>query len=543
MTQTEVRIFAAAALLSCSIQAAAAGEILTYAGCVGQAAEYALSFHAPIVLNQRLLDPALPVKTQLEAAIRQQIRYIEGHWHNGQGSAPAQSQVLREESLKLTEIKFKLANYGATLTIDNIEHPEFTLDEPYLARAVKLGKTQATDPGIRAEYSATVRVVACAPGGAQVQPTVQLALPLDPYLFYWAVAPENRRPIHWRQSSFRVNPCADPEIADLPNPMAFWYFWNPAQTGNDADGKPFACATLLPAENNYVTLAGHLSHATPATSHGGVFAFERLPKSRAVRATALWGIIDPKAATLPIKELTDVLQKLTPEKFTTGISALLTRLGFGAEKRGRLDTDRGSVYFADFLRGLPAVLKIERLAAHQEKDSLILELQGKLLTSARELSLKIFFGPTDVLSKPDPQHWTTLATALAKDDLIFYNGHSGLGENTSVKNILAAAPQISPDTLTGPAYQLVAFLSCYSYSYFGGDLVALRTHSRQPGTTDVVYTGSEFTSERGVLGLLDFLDRSLSAKHLRGANVSTEGYLRESDFLIVKRHEHSPLHK
>ena len=513
----------------------AQADVLTYVGCAGQSAEYTLTFHGSIVLNWRFLDPGRPIKAQLTDAIRQQLRYIEGHWHNSQKPGSEQALVLSEDSLKIENIKFRDSAYGFNLNIDNIEHPEFKLEEPYLERAVTLGNAQASDSAVRAEYTASVQTIACAPAGAEVRPTVKLALPLDPYLFYWLVAPAHRRPIRWRQSFFRVNPCADPEIADLPNPMAYWYFWNPAQSGVDADGKTFTCASLLHQGKDFITIDGNLTARKAIKDQGGIFAFDRLPTNRPLRTTALWGIIDPKAETLPVKKLSDTLNALAPPVRAHGINAALKQLGFGPERRSASEVDRGSMYFADFLRGLPEVFNITGITTQVDRDTFLADIKGKLGGSGRELILKISFGPTDVLSKPEPQHWNTLAAALANDDIVLYNGHSGLGENTSIKS-LTHATQKKPGAFNGPPYQIVAFLSCYSYSYFGSDLVTLRSKAPRKGVTDIVYTGIDFTSERGALGLLDFLDRSIQAKNPHSANFTAGHYLSARDFFIVKRY-------
>jgi hypothetical protein len=131
-----------------------------------------------------------------------------------------------------------------------------------------------------------------------------------------------------------------------------------------------------------------------------------------------------------------------------------------------------------------------------------------------------------------PQHWEILKQALASSQYILYNGHSGLGNNMKIDNALEATNSKPVDVFkTIPSHQMIAYFSCYSYGYFGDDIVAYRRQFAPNAQTDILLTGSEFTSERGPLGLLKHLD-IFSAK--QATRLDQSAWLFGKDQLIVK---------
>jgi len=92
---------------------------------------------------------------------------------------------------------------------------------------------------------------------------------------------------------------------------------------------------------------------------------------------------------------------------------------------------------------------------------------------------------------------------------VIYVGHSGVGENMRLQRMIdgsgsgdgAPTGQVFAELAAAP-YQLVAFLSCYSYMYFGLDLIATEANKGHP-RREFLFTGTPFSAgDRGTLAVL-----------------------------------------
>lgn len=171
------------------------------------------------------------------------------------------------------------------------------------------------------------------------------------------------------------------------------------------------------------------------------------------------------------------------------------------------DLDRGSTYAAQFLLNLLRAVDVSTFS-YQVQDETTLLITAQLERSRKVLKLRFFFGPTDVLTPSQPpQHWRLTSDALINDDIVVYNGHTGLGENFKPDNIRNEA-KVSSIASSHPI--LLAILSCYSFYYYGDQFLALP--GQKPKSMQLVETGSPYTSYRGPLGILQEVDFALAGK-------------------------------
>ncbi|MBI3556376.1 MAG: hypothetical protein HY074_08955 [Deltaproteobacteria bacterium] len=514
---------------------AQAFDALTFVGCDGQSGEYRVEFDGQVVLNKKFLAAGQPLAAQVQNAIRQQAKFLAGYFYSRQGAGQLRL-VVSDDTLRVSSLRQREVKYPFELELGAVQHPDVRIDQPYMAAALKAGRTKKSDPGLQIHYRASVVAIACMPQGRKVPGTITIPIPSDPFLFYWNVRPQDRRPIRWRKSFFVVNPCADAEIADLPHPYYLWYVWDPRKTGTDDERREFRCARLLKSGRDYRDVRAKLSVLRRQDPNQGALALDRLPRSRPLKVTVLWGVLDPKSKVFPYQDFVKAFSP-GPLPFDSKLASFMKTAGYTEELAGGAEHDRGSLYLTAFLRHLSMILVVSDYKAEAMAGGFLLHLSARLKQSGTALELRVFFGPTDLLSGAEPAHWPVLADALALDDIVLYNGHSGLGANTSVESLAGALQLNANETsrrLKGPPYQLVGYLSCFSYAYFGKDLLELRKKSGATGTMDVIYTGSDFTSERGPLGVLEFIDRNLAARRPRARDLLSSGYFRNEDFVVIK---------
>ena len=137
---------------------------------------------------------------------------------------------------------------------------------------------------------------------------------------------------------------------------------------------------------------------------------------------------------------------------------------------------------------------------------------------------------TDIFGPVPPRHWEIARRALAEDNVIIYAGHSGIGENLRLKRLednLNLSHETIGAQLAKSPFQLIAFLSCYSYMYFGQDLLAAGTAAGR----EFVYSATGYTKgDRGTLAILDLIDQVLAGEKV------AQRYLDADDFLLLKSH-------
>ena len=115
-------------------------------------------------------------------------------------------------------------------------------------------------------------------------------------------------------------------------------------------------------------------------------------------------------------------------------------------------------------------------------------------------------------------------------------GHSGLGENLSIAKLVAAlgVPKTTA-LLQRSTTQVVAFLGCYTYSYFGRDLAPL-LRGEAGRETLFAYTGNAVSQlSQSALHVLSVLDCALASSETSDDKNALAGCLkqeRNANFLI-----------
>jgi hypothetical protein len=492
------------------------------AGCPRQAGEYLGTLQDRIVLDRLFLDDNLPVDDQLREAIGQQLKYLWGYYRNEPAAHASAQLVLSAEAPRIEIVKKSQGTYGRDLDIAwKGTGPHLKIDQPYQSKAVARGFTRAADPALIIDYRVRFKVAICGRPRAD-ESTLPTLMPRDPWLMHWHVPQSAHRRLCYFNDCSVTSPCNDDDYADLPHPFYHWYDWYPDRHGPDADGRGFDCRRVLKPDVDYFAREVRLSRLA---GNQATADFTRLRASlgpgEPLRATVLIGVLDHDWKDLAFPSVVKAFDG------AASVPARAAELLSSSEAR-----ERGTAKFLRLLAMLPQIMRVARAALSVEGGYLKAEVQGTLARSGRAARVNVHVGLTDVFGPTPPGHWSILRRALAEDQVIVYGGHSGIGENFRLaqieKNLGEPHDRFQADFARAP-YQLIAFLSCYSYMYFGQDLVAAAGETA--AGREFVYTGTEFTrGDEGALAILDFVDQVAA-----GAATPEFHYVDPEDFLMVKR--------
>ena len=516
-------VLAALACPAVAVAAAAPPELLEVASCPRQAAEYRATITHRILLHRAFLDGKTDDDT-LRASIRHQLKYLWGYFRTDAAARAKDRVVLSADDPEILIKSKREVPYGRDLVIDwDHKEPNLQITDGYTARAVARGTVAAADPALLVDYEIHFTVAICGEPRA-ADSVLDVRLPLDPWLVYWHVPRAAHRLMRYFDESAVTNPCSDDDFADLPLPFYYWYDWQVDRHGPDGDGKPFDCRALLRPDVDFFTRPMHLARTSSPAPRFEVLRRALADRATPLRATVLIGVLDHAWKDLGYEQIRRALDAGQPPARPSLASRVAKVLG------GTTPIERGTGKFLALLADLARVMKVASYHVTVEDDYLAVLLEGRLARSDRPIQLRAYVGLTDVFGFTPPRHWRILRDALAHDNVVVYAGHSGLGENFRLANIeekLALEHKAVAAELDRVPFQLVAFLSCYSYMYFGHDLVAATARPNR----EFVYTGTEFTrGDRGALAILDLVDQALASP----TAPPRLKYVDPEDFLIIK---------
>lgn len=506
-----------------SIQTAQSRELLAI-GCEGTSVE-----RTAVIENEIFsFDAQEPTSEFIQEAVQKQVAYMAAYFANTQEPSTFRI-VFNKQRLKIRTQTITRAPYPFTLKIDTIRHPAAVIQSSYVKSALKLKQIKKGRSGWKISYTAELPAAYCGIQPSEEPPkSIQTFAPHDPFLAYWMVSPQNRRQIRWRESSFKINPCAASELADIPHPEFYWYFWNPIRTGSDAHGRSFNCKTMNGLSQFYGAVSLNLTEGRRLQTDRETF-HKSIRSEPITKILVLHGIIDPAAQRFDRGQLVSAISHLER------VSSLRESQEKLAEKNPS-KIDRSSVVFLRLIEKLFSSLRNPKFdvdPSYQQKTSpLLIKLTGELPKSGKKIEMKLFYGLTDLLGSEPPQHLAAIAEDLAHSTFVLYTGHSGLGVNfkrETFENALGQKMTQIEQGIRQLPYQFYGFFGCFTNSYFGDDWAQLRLNK----TTDVMTNGIEAGNERGPLGILAALDQYLDSD--KTFDLSKVEPFRPSDFLIFER--------
>ncbi|MEW5848951.1 MAG: hypothetical protein AB2A00_09055 [Myxococcota bacterium] len=496
----------------------AARDVLQVASCPRQGGEYLATLPGRITLLRAAMAPAISDEENARVAILHQVRYVWGWLRTNPQMQREVQAVLSAEPASVEVKSLRRTRYGRNLALPWTQTPpHLEVTDSYTLRAIQRGFTRVEDEALEVEYVVRFKLALCGVP-RDVDSILKVPLPRDPWLLYWHVPQKHHRLMRYYDRTAVTNPCSDDDFADLPHPFYYWYDWQPDRRGPDANGKPFDCRKLMKSGLDYFPHEVALHRIAEPTLDFSDLHRSWRAESETLRGTVLFGVLDQSWPDLELPVLRDELSDGAPlaDRVTAALAKDKTR-------------ERAARQMLHMLRDLPDVMTVSAHRAAVEGEYLRVEVEGVLRRSARKVALVLQYGFTNVFGPRPPGHWEIARRALSRDHLVIYVGHSGIGENLRLAqiehNLKLPTGQFSGEVARAP-YQLVAFLSCYSYMYFGQDMLDAGAAGRQ-----FIYTGTGYgKGDRGALSVLDVVDQVLVND---GTPVRVR-YLEDEDFLLFK---------
>lgn len=404
-----------------------------------------VSFQSTLVLNKNFIED----KQVFQRAAKKQIQYMAGQFYNNEMGF--HKHVISTD-IEIKVLSKKERKYPFNLKIDNLVTKKVELFEPYILKAIKKGQTKSQDEAVEVKYQAKLKVASCALKNEPVNlEQVQLNLPLDPFLIYWAVPKKDREKTTWRNvSTDYINPCSISELADYNSPGYYWYFWK-----TDKNAKKFNCHKYL-TKNKYINKVKLLVKKSKLTS-----SVRETNLSKSKKIAIIYGHLNHYQKP---KSLNDFVVFLENDFLPKNYKKILTS---------------DEISFFNFIRNLKSFLVLKNKRFLIKEDSIITSIIDE-----KGRSFEIFFGPTDTFDKQkEAKHWKFFLKALKEKELILYWGHSGLGENLKISNLMKSLGE--KKIQLGDQFKGIVYLGCYTYSYFGDELRKLLNKK-----ATFVYTGT-----------------------------------------------------
>ncbi len=492
-----------------------APDVLQAAPCARQGAEYVATLEGTLRLHRAFLDPALGDDENARLAVTHQIKYVWGWLRTNPVSKRTLRAVLSAEAPRM-DVTLREGTYGRDLALPyEVTGQHLVIKDVYTQRAVAAGKTTAADPALLVDYRIHFKVALCGPNRPDAS-TLTVPLPPDPWLFFWHVPAQHHKVMRYKTYTARTNPCSDDDFAELPHPFYYWYDWWPNRRGTDELGARYDCSTLMTDGVDYKHHDLQLARVALPSANYADWVSALKKDQGTLRGTLLFGVQDHDVKTLDH-------------------APLRAALGDGVDLSKRaaalLDKDEPEIGLGKalrFLKDLPEVMYVSNHRTTITDGYLVVELDGVLRKSRRGVVLRVLYGFSDVFGPVPPNHWNLVRRALSQDHVVVYVGHSGIGENLKLEQISQhtnTPKEVLLEELGRAPYQAVAFLSCYSYMYFGRDFM-----EAGPAGRAFVYTGNEYTKgDRGGLALLALLDQVAS-----GVQSPQLRWMYPEDFLLVK---------
>ncbi|HEY8378163.1 MAG TPA: hypothetical protein VIK91_16825, partial [Nannocystis sp.] len=411
---------------------------LAWAVCAGLADDLDLVATGELRLHRDLLPPGGLTPEFVRDAVALQLRQAFAGSHND----PHARITLTPDGPPHTVELLATAEvaYGLDITLDWPNDPELRPESAYVRRALERGRLAAGDPALAVRWCAPLRAARCARDSAHSNLDT-LPVPHDPYLLYWTIDAAERIEHTYHGKRVVSFPCAASDIADYAHPEYLWYFWQPRD-----------CPQFQNSPHKLGEITLQIVRTRPPSGD--------LKSWRDRLAAAIHG------RPLRIALVFGYLNHHVPRP---DLAAVRAALRSGTSDR---PFEWGTHEFLRFVAQRHELLASHTLTVPDDGPDPTAEIRGILRRSGRPVELAVTLTDADYLAPASypARHAPLLLAALRDADAILYAGHSGLGHNFSRLRLEehAGADRVA-EVLAASPTRLIAFIGCYTYSYFGDD--------------------------------------------------------------------------
>lgn len=434
------------------------------AACQGDISKFAVKIRPQFYLNKKFLPSSTPLpESDVRAYIEKQMRYVYMTMPSFDKKQTPRFAVIPHGSLKISDIEQKDATYPLALKISwqNV-NPVFLellqkrndIDSMYMKKALAVGHTTTSDQALLVSYEAEIEILLCENETRHFANEVNL--PTDPFLAFWFV-PEGKHIQKlnlFTKESEVITACANEEFQYDYDPYYYWHYF--ALDENSCKDR------LLPNTVQSFKLESKTALSTQ-TAQAFDFKFLDQVRQRTLKMTTIFTLIDD-----------DTLYPKRPfgKELFGKIDAIIANPDFTAAKAAIAQLEdydiamHSGLIFAWSLNQLSNNFKMIKLT---EKEQLVIwKLQGELKQSHQQYEVMVTIGSAMDSSKSYDTFYASLNQGLAKSDIVYFGGHSGVGKNLSENRIQEQVRDLYTNLSSAeiPDHQLLILMTCYSLHYF-----------------------------------------------------------------------------
>lgn len=436
-----------------------------------------IKYSGEVILASKNLSGSLSIQEQ-EDFVRFQLQYLFGYFYlNHQRNKTdlfLSSKTIEIEKMVVTQVK-----YPQDIRIENQWNEDPT--SAYQQAAFNNKFVKQNEPAISIKYNAKIFAKAC---GSVSDTKIEIILPKDPYLAYWAVPKDKFIPMSYSVYKAILNPCVHPEMAEIKKSRWYWYTWAPAQD---------QCSQAIKNSKFYDFISGAVSVKNSQSQ----LASNYFPELSSYKVSLVFGMLYPNH----VQETVSFLRQNLSDDDLFSLESKIPNKN-GQDLLG--ETTLRPLAF--FLANLPRLMTVEKKVWHWLDDkSLQITVIGKL-SNGKEIDLEIYYGITSIDYLETPTFTKFITDSLSTSDFVFYTGHAGAGINFSLsqwsKKSLMPIGEIQK-LISTKKFQGFVLVSCYSNTYFGEDI--LRARNQSDLKTVLVRSASQEYIFTTSLGLINFL--------------------------------------
>lgn len=181
---------------------------------------YELTFRSQVILSRSLL-PKKPEADFLKNSVEEQLKFLYGYFNYGNRHGN-EKIFLTSKKIELSNLRTTSAEYPEKIDINEewTEHPT----NIYVENAHEIRKVKKGEQAVAIDYEATLVFRTC---GAFPEKKVEILLPKDPFLAYWAIDTSQFIKATYLGSEATINPCSNSSFAEIRKSSWFWYTWDP----------------------------------------------------------------------------------------------------------------------------------------------------------------------------------------------------------------------------------------------------------------------------------------------------------------------------
>ena len=323
---------------------------------------------------------------------------------------------------------------------------------------VERKQTTKTKGVTQINYSANVDILVCERYKELTE--LEVILPVDPISAYLSVSKDLWELKKYGSLEMKFNPCSSNLIADYKLYEFYWATWNPFYQNPKTK---FICSKFL-KDNKFV-----------------VSKMVKLTPQRRDHTTLLDKIKMNKDFEISI--VFGILQKEVTGKMIDSLELKLKEFLLNPKDYNVKNEDRRYISYVSLVYTIQEIHKFLELdEITMERQSLKFRLNMKGIFGNKKYKFNIYLGPTTTYQSTEG-HLSFLEEVVENSDLIFYTGHSELGESFKLSRLSNFRDKIHKSKKN----QFYGVLSCSSARYFGVDFIEERQKTSK--NTEFLLTG------------------------------------------------------